>query len=262
MKQNMIKSNIFCLLLFFGLSHKVALSQDKCKEEIKSYYDKTKELALSTYSSGKTIYFDYSITMAPKRKEDKAQRYDIALWMNDRKMKMVNNHISIYKDEHESFMVLPDSKMIVRSDAVPTNKDYMKKNSVWNMLQDTMLLMSDAKECEQFKSKSGESMKKIVLMLNKKGVELFHISSITFNISEDKKEIKMIRIDYPPDRPKINGGVEFSFMEIDINASSAVDDVNKVFPQNMEAVFFSPGHKLTSTYTGYKVIDKRRLAKK
>jgi hypothetical protein len=245
----------FVLVLLIGTTQ-IGSAQDPCMEELKGYYSKMKTFTINSFTSGKTTYMDYAIRMIPVDKKDKEQYSTMQIWVNNKDSKLINDKMQVLKNEKEAFTILPEQHMIVISDAVPVKKDYSSNNMLWIKLQDTLFMMSSIEECTKYTSKSGEAMKRITLALNSKGEQMFSVSSIVFNISEQAGEIREMKIVYASEKGKDYGGVSFASMDIVIQSMKVMEGF-KIFSGNIESSVFNSGHGLKPVYAGYKVIDKR-----
>jgi len=244
---------LFTLLLAFAGR---AFTQDPCMEELKGYYSKMKTLTLNSFTSGKTTYMDYEVRMIPVEKKEKEQHSSMQMWVNKKDTKMLNDKMQVLKNEHEAFTILPEQRLIVISDAVPIKKDFSNNTIQWIKLQDTLFMMSSIEECTKYNSKNGEAMKRITLLLNIKGKQMFNVNKIVFDISEQASEIREMKIVFADEKGKDYGGVSFAAMDIVIHSMKVMDGF-KMFGGNMESLVFNPGHELKAAYAGYKVIDKR-----
>jgi len=252
------KTFIIAILL---MSFNLVYSQDKNKEELRTYYNKMKELSQSAMKSDKTIYMDYVIVMAPLDKHYTPQKSSVKAWVNMTQTKFINDHMSVYKDKKEAITLLPDQKMIVLTDAVPMDKNADKTNLFWNSVQDTIFTMSTVKQSTEFKSPAGEPLKKVILQMTDKGEQLLHVRTAVFTISEKTHLLKEIQLNYEPKGKNING-VSFEYMDLIINDMQVLDEKEKVFPKDIEKMFFSSGYTMKKEYADYKLIDKRNIAKK
>lgn len=229
-------------------------AQDACLEEVRSIYKKL--AAFGRNGDKNTYYMDYTVRTATSDSSEGIAESGVKMWMAQDKLEVISSQFEIYQDGNNVFMVLPERKMLLRSDPPEgSDKARTKRRNYLEFLQDTLFMVSKVVSCERVAGQGGAD-KKVRLALRPGADKFFGISHITFYIRSSAQQVSRVCMEYytaegqPSSRPQgiVYQEYVFNTMSFDCRDKTLSSDVSSRFLK---------GGKLTPAYASYKLIDNR-----
>lgn len=229
---------------------------DPCIQQVRNMYKKLESISTPPALEGKIFYLNYTVrTVTKDSVADGRIESKVEMWLSKKQLQMKSREMEIYQDENDVFAILPQKKMILRSDAVSI-KDQESRQKRMSMLQDTLFTLSKVAACTMLKSTVGDADKVVVLEVNEKGKQLLNISRVTFYINSSKNEFKKVKIEYDWKKALPGSMTDLVYTEYVINQYS-FNYTKKKLEKNVERLFMRSKNELLPLYASYKLIDNR-----
>ena len=236
-------------MVFIASSFILPPGEEHCITLLRSIYSKMN----GSHLNDEVLYLNYTVIAVPyDTVNNETTTNTIEVWMNKQQMHLKSDHMQVYQDNKDIFTILPNKKLVYRSDAFP-GPEKAKKAGKLGLLQDTLFTLCHVVQCE---SNPASPYQKIVLRTNERGKKLFNIRELVFHIDTRKQVLKRIRINYNKKwmLPGLNEGL--SYMEYTFN-TNVHDAGKKKLDKPVERLVMQPGKKLAAPYTGFQLVDNR-----
>lgn len=247
------KVNIYFSLFFLAMSTLCTKAQNNtCINEVKQLYKELSDWSINYMDTKKpgTFHFAYAVKTVLKDStiNDRVLTDNVDMWVSGSLMEIHSSNMSIYQDSKEVFTVIPDKKLVVRSDAI---KDYTRNKTNSLVLQDSVFNRGKLKSCKEIKP----GIKEVILSLDEAAIEDYGIKGLEFTI--DKKENRIVRvlIHYESSQGSMAmvKNLEYVFKVMK-------NEPDKKMNTNVSKYFMGSRSELNKQYGTYKLVDSRGKA--
>lgn len=251
-----IRAFILIISMFSSYAVMAQKKTDPCIEQVRSMYRQLESISQVPKLEGKVFYISYDVKAVMKDStNDGVARSTIEMWLSKKQMQLKSREMELYQDENDMFALLPQKKMIVRSDATPLSDDKLRRQR-FSVIQDTLFALSTVKTCSRLKQEEAGADKLIVLELNEKGRQMLNTKTVSFYVNTAANELKKVKIEYDWQKASPEVYTDLAYVEYSINHYS-FDYKKKKLETHVERIFMRSPKELVSTYAGYKLIDNR-----
>ncbi|KAB2859613.1 MAG: hypothetical protein F9K09_01460 [Flavobacteriales bacterium] len=239
--------NIILLVLLFSITT-VFAQKDNCLEQVKRVYKAwEKQVQESTEN---TVYLKYETEITTGGEKLETNKLEIEVISNKDNSIFSSPDLKIYQDKKHTVSILKDKKVIVINGV---SSDQYKKQKIgqFEVLHDTIFSQLKTIECEMVQIE-GKAYKKVVLEANATARNIYKIETIYFLLDLNNNTVKEVKVKYLKN-------YQLAVMHIKI-IDQNLDYKIKINKEVLSNVLDSNG-KLLNKYTGYKLMDNRKLKK-
>lgn len=226
-------------------------AKDVCLDEVRAMYKGMQFFNPMQPKEDKTYYMSYSVRTVPKDSlRDGISVSETKIWASGKNLEVSSEHMSVYQDGDDAFIVLPQKKMIMRNDPYVPGSVEEKKLSRFRFIQDTLFSMSKTSQCRTL----NDGTRLVVLDVNEKGQEKLSVRRLSFVIDINAKQFKKVKIEYTAQ----GGGLANQLSHIEYAFQDVSFDYRKKQPaDNVSSLFMRTDKELNEKYRGYELVDNR-----
>jgi hypothetical protein len=234
------------LLLAVSTSTLVSFSafgqKESCKEQLNDLLYNLSSKAQGSHAR----YLEYTTTnylRAPITGGPGAISSKTKLYSHGERLHYITDDIEVYKDGLEMMLVLKEKQAVFLADAELANGQYEQMHLMKQKVLENLLDL----QCQ----KIGNETSITLLPGDSLGLE---VEKLIYVLEPSYKQIKRIEVYYKAEHPLEK--TELNFIKVDDKAEAAL------LPVNVKALLYDTEGKLKPAYKSYKIMDRRKKARK
>lgn len=176
---------------------------------------------------------------------------DVEMSMNQGRMSLKSERFSVYRDSSDVFTVIPDTRVIFRSDAVNSaSTSALGQDFSW--MRDTLIARSTIIDCSGILDSADTRFRRVVMSPDPHAKRYFGVEKMTLLLDLERREVRSIAM-IPSSRSTIQK-IIWTFSPF-VYSTPSPDFLKPVASQ-----FLENGNTLSSKWKGYKVVDNRNVS--